>query len=165
MESHTGGILMIGRGAIHIGSTKQKLNMQSSTKAEIVGVDDLMPQVLWTRYFMEAQGCKVSDNIVYQDNESKIRLKKNGKGLSSKRTWHIDIQYFFVTDHIEAGDLTMEYCPTGMMIGDFYTKVLQGKTFRTFRDLIMNMENQLPRDMPFLPETRLSAKTLSTSSR
>ena len=59
MKSHTGGVLMMGKGAIHAGSTKQKLNTRSSTEAEIVGVDDLMPQVLWTRYFMEAQGYKV----------------------------------------------------------------------------------------------------------
>eukprot|EP00957_Ditylum_brightwellii_P137743 10500643-Ditylum_brightwellii.AAC.1 len=114
---------------------------------------------------MEAQGYKVSDNIVYQDNESTIRLKKSGKGLSSKHTRHIDIRYFFVMDRIAAGDLTMEYCSTKIMIGDFYTKVLQGKVFRMFRDLIMNEENQLPREVPFLPETRLFITTLSTSSR
>eukprot|EP00957_Ditylum_brightwellii_P168284 12811057-Ditylum_brightwellii.AAC.1 len=74
----------MGKGAIHAGSTKQKLNTRSSTKAEIVGVDDLMPQVLWKRYFMEAQGYKVSDNIVYQDNESAIRLKKTEKGQAAK---------------------------------------------------------------------------------
>eukprot|EP00957_Ditylum_brightwellii_P062838 4767856-Ditylum_brightwellii.AAC.1 len=128
-------------------------------------MDDLMPQVLWTRYFMKAQGYKVSDNTAYQDNENAIRLKKNKKGLSSKRTRHIDICYFFVTDCIEAGNLTTEYFPTGMMIRNVYTKALQGKTFRTFRDLIINVENQIPNEMPFLPETRLSAKTLSTSSR
>eukprot|EP00957_Ditylum_brightwellii_P084669 6438308-Ditylum_brightwellii.AAC.1 len=44
MRSHTGGVLMMRRGAIHAGSTKQKLNTQSSAETEIVGVDDLMPQ-------------------------------------------------------------------------------------------------------------------------
>eukprot|EP00957_Ditylum_brightwellii_P078911 5999550-Ditylum_brightwellii.AAC.2 len=58
MKSHTGGMLMMGRGAIHDSSNKLKLNTQSSPKAEIVGEDDLMPQVLWTRYFIEAQGYK-----------------------------------------------------------------------------------------------------------
>eukprot|EP00957_Ditylum_brightwellii_P121475 9264279-Ditylum_brightwellii.AAC.1 len=61
---------------------------------------------------MEAQGYNISDNIVYQDNESAIRLEKNGKGSSSKCTRHIGIRYFFVTDCIEAGDMTTEYCPT-----------------------------------------------------
>eukprot|EP00957_Ditylum_brightwellii_P199806 15232253-Ditylum_brightwellii.AAC.1 len=45
MKSHTGGMLMMGEGAIHDGSTKQKLNTRSSTEVEIVGVDDLMLQV------------------------------------------------------------------------------------------------------------------------
>eukprot|EP00957_Ditylum_brightwellii_P007445 563222-Ditylum_brightwellii.AAC.1 len=95
---------------------------------------------------MEAQGYKVSDSIVHQDNESTIRPKKNRKSSSSKRTRHIDIRYFFVTDRIEAGDLTTEYWSTRMMSGDLYTKALQGKTFRTFRDLIMNVENQFHRE-------------------
>eukprot|EP00957_Ditylum_brightwellii_P101706 7751215-Ditylum_brightwellii.AAC.1 len=87
------------------------------------------------------------------------------KGSSRKHTRHINICYFFVMDRIEAGNLTTEYCPTRMMIGDFYTKGLQGNTFRMFRDMILNVEIQLPREMPFLPDTRMSAKTLSASSR
>eukprot|EP00957_Ditylum_brightwellii_P192519 14658176-Ditylum_brightwellii.AAC.1 len=142
-KSHTGGVLMMDKGAIFAGSTKQKLNTHSSTEAGIVGVDDLMPQVLWTQHFMETQGYKVSDNIVYQDNESEIRLEKKRNVSSSKCTRHIDIHYFFATDRIEAGDLTIEYCLTRMMIGDFYTKVLQGKAFRMFRDLVMNVDSQL----------------------
>eukprot|EP00957_Ditylum_brightwellii_P134634 10264129-Ditylum_brightwellii.AAC.1 len=54
------------------------------------------------------------------------------KGTSSKRTRHTNIRYFFVADRIAAGNHTVEYCPTGMMLGDFFTKPLQGKTFCTF---------------------------------
>eukprot|EP00957_Ditylum_brightwellii_P154588 11765455-Ditylum_brightwellii.AAC.1 len=35
MRSHTGAVMMMGRGANFSGSTKQKLNMKSSTEAEI----------------------------------------------------------------------------------------------------------------------------------
>jgi len=69
MRSHTGGFLTLGKGAAYSTSTRQKLNTKSSTEAELVGVDDIMPQVIWTRYFLEAQGYKVNDNIVHQDNE------------------------------------------------------------------------------------------------
>eukprot|EP00957_Ditylum_brightwellii_P123706 9431169-Ditylum_brightwellii.AAC.1 len=79
--------------------------MKSLAKAEIVGMDDLMPQVLWTRYFMEAQGYKVNDNTVYQDNKSEIRLKKNGKGSSNKCTRHINICYFVVTNQTKTEEL------------------------------------------------------------
>ena len=66
----------MGRSALYSAPNKQKLNTKSSTEAELVGVDDLMPQILWTRYFMEAQVVKVSDNVVYQDNQSAMRLEK-----------------------------------------------------------------------------------------
>ena len=99
-----------------------------------------MPQVLWTRYFLEAQGYTVHDSVVYQDNQSAILLEKNGRGSSSKRTRHINIRYFFVTDRIQSKELNVEYCPTGNMTGDFFTKPLQGAKFREFRDRIMNVQ-------------------------
>jgi hypothetical protein len=60
-------------------------------ESEIVGADDFMQVICWTRYFMEAQGYQVQDNILFQDNKSTILLEKNGKALSSKHTKHINI--------------------------------------------------------------------------
>ena len=68
MKSHTGGVTSMGQGSLYSASSKQKLNMKVSNEAELVGVDDWMPQILWMQYFLEAQGMKVSDNLVYQDN-------------------------------------------------------------------------------------------------
>ena len=34
---------------------KQKLNTRSSTKAELIGVNDAATVVLWTKLFMESQ--------------------------------------------------------------------------------------------------------------
>ena len=76
-------------------SRKQKLNTKSSTEAELVGIDDVMPQILWTRYFLMGQGFNVTDNILYQDNQSTIKLATNGCASSGKRTRHINIRYFF----------------------------------------------------------------------
>ena len=86
---------------------------------------------------MESQGYKIKKNILYQDNKSTILLEKNGKRSSSKRTRAVNIRYFFLTDQIEKGNLTVEYCPTAEMIGDFFTKPLQGAKFEKFRKLIM----------------------------
>ena len=103
MRGHSGGGLSLGRGFPIVSSTKQKLNTRSSTETEIVGADDFMPAICWTRYFLEAQGYKVRDNILYQDNKSAILLEKNGKASSSKRTKHINIRYFFITDRVKEG--------------------------------------------------------------
>jgi hypothetical protein len=94
MRSHTGGVMMLGKGAIYGTSTRQKLNTKSSTEAELVGVNDIIPQALWTRYFLEAQGYGVNESIIYQDNKSTILLAENGKASSGKQTRHINIRYF-----------------------------------------------------------------------
>eukprot|EP00957_Ditylum_brightwellii_P118003 9000008-Ditylum_brightwellii.AAC.1 len=44
MRSHTGGVLMAGKGAVYATSTKQKLNTRSSTEAELIGINDVLPQ-------------------------------------------------------------------------------------------------------------------------
>jgi Reverse transcriptase (RNA-dependent DNA polymerase)/Zinc knuckle len=140
MKSHTGGVLSLGKGAIYATSTRQKLNTKSSTEAELVGVSDVISQVLWTKLFLEGQEYIIQDNIMYQDNKSAILLENNGKASSSKRTRHIHIRYFFVTDKIHNKDMTVEYCPTDDMIGDYFTKPLQGRLFYKFRGKIMNCE-------------------------
>ena len=137
MRSHSGGALTLGHGFPISSSEKQKLNTHSSTESELVGVDDMMSLIIWSRNFLIAQGYVVIDNILHQDNRSAIFLQKNGKMLSGKRTKHITIRYFFVTDRIKAGEISPKWCPTGEMIADFLTKPLQGAMFRKFRDLPM----------------------------
>jgi hypothetical protein len=100
MREHLGGGMSLGKGFPIVSSTDQKLNIQSSTDTEIVGADDFMPEICWTRYFMKAQGYGVRDNVLLKDNKSYIILEKNVKALSSKRTKHINIQYFFITDRV-----------------------------------------------------------------
>ena len=53
---HTGGMIYLGSGAITSGSWKQKINGQSSTDNELIGVIDMMGPVLWTLYFIQRQG-------------------------------------------------------------------------------------------------------------
>ena len=91
MRSHTGGAMALGKGVIYGTSTGQKLNTRSSTEAELVAVDDCMSHVLWTRYFLEAQGYDIKDCIIHQDNKSAILLEQNGRASSSKHTRHINI--------------------------------------------------------------------------
>ena len=88
MKSHTGSTMFFGdsKGVIQTASRKQKLNTKSSTKVELVGVDNMSVMILWTMLFLEAQGWYVTKNIIYQDNQSAILLDKNGKKSSSKWT-------------------------------------------------------------------------------
>ena len=72
--SHTIATLSFAAGSIYFMSSKQKLNTRSSTKAELVGINDVLSMILWTQLFLEAQGDQVTDNVLHQDNESAIKL-------------------------------------------------------------------------------------------
>jgi hypothetical protein len=139
MCGHLGGGLSLGRSFPIVSSTKQNLNTRSSTETEIGGAGDFMPAICWTRYFMKAQGYSVKDNILFQDNKSSIILEKNGKASSSKHTKHINIRDFFITYRVSKEEVSVVWCPTGDMIGDYATKPLQGALFQKCRDHIMGM--------------------------
>ena len=115
------------------------MNARSTTESELVAVDDMTSKVMWKKRFIEAQGFKVKVNVIYQDNESTIKLAKNGKESSGKRTRHFNIKYFYITDLIGRDEVTVEYCPTDDMIGDYMTKPTLGSKFSKFRNKIMNL--------------------------
>jgi hypothetical protein len=142
MRSHTGNTMSLGKGSVYSTSKKQRINTKSSTEAELVGVDDSMPLVIWTRNFLMAQGFEIHDNVVFQDNQSAMLLEKNGRASSGRRTRHINIRYFFVTDRVQNGEVRIDYCPTGEMVADFFTKPLQGSLFRKLRGVILNSPNR-----------------------
>ncbi len=96
--------MTMGRGFPISVSTKQKLNPKSLTESELVGVEDMMPIMLWTCYFLLSQGYGVIKNLLLQDNKNSILLERNGNASTGKRTRHINIQYFFTTDQVNIED-------------------------------------------------------------
>ena len=141
MRSQTGGTMSFGYGMIHCKSSKQKLNTKSSTESELVGASEYVPYNLWQLLFLTAQGYKPSKNILFQDNMSTIKMLKNGKDSCTGNSRHIDIRHFFVKDRIDKKEIEVEYCPTNLMIADYFTKPLQGRLFTMFRDLIMGYKH------------------------
>jgi hypothetical protein len=141
MKGHTGATMSMGSESIYSTSSGQKLVARSSTESDLIGVHDVMPQVIWTFHFLNAQGQNAVENVVYQDNKSLLLLEKNGRQSCGKRTRHIDIRYFFVKDRVYQGEVCLEYCPTADKLADFFTKPLQGNLFYKFRDRIMNIDS------------------------
>jgi hypothetical protein len=65
MRNHTGATITMGEGTNYSTSIQQKLNTKSSSERELVGVNDVMLQILWTQYFLEAQGYYIMDLTIY----------------------------------------------------------------------------------------------------
>jgi hypothetical protein len=139
IKSHTGGVMSMGTGAAYSTSEKQKLNTKSSTEApELVGINDVLPQALWTKYFLDAQVYGTT-TILNQDNQSTIKLADNGKVSSGRGTCHFNIRYFFITDQITRKEVAVQYYPTKEMVADYFTKPLQGVLFYKCRDQILGL--------------------------
>ena len=100
MHSHTGGVISFGTGGILCKSSKQKINTKSSTEAEVVGASDYLPNTLWVMHFMEAQGYPIKRSVFSQDNQSAIRLERNGRASAGEKSRHINIRHFWITDRI-----------------------------------------------------------------
>jgi hypothetical protein len=137
MKSHTGGVVSFGRGGLMCKSRKQTLNVKSSTEAEQVGASDYLPNPIWAKAFLEAQGYPIVENFFEQDNESAIKLEKNGRLSAGPKSRHVNIRYFWIKDRVVSEGITIRHCPTAAMLAYFFTKPLQGGLFRKFRDVLL----------------------------
>ena len=102
-KCHSGYVMSLVKGAIVSFSKKKKSNTKSSTGEKILQADDVLPQVLWSMYFTDAQGYSIDKNTMFQDNMETMRLEVNGSFSSYKRTEHIKDRYLFIKYKIEYG--------------------------------------------------------------
>ena len=115
------------------------MNTRSSTEAEVVATDEIISPMIWTWLFLEAQGCPIKENILYQDNKSAMLLKTNRCKSAGKCSCHLNIQNFYVTDQKAKGHIDIKYCLTDEMIRDYMTKPLHGAKFDSFHQQIMHL--------------------------
>lgn len=73
---------------------------------------------------------------------------------------------FFMTDRVDSEGLTIRYCPTDIMLADFFTKALQGNLFRKFKDIILGYlhTKSLLTDMSSSPEERVGKQVKCDSA-
>ena len=55
---------------------------------DVVGIDDLFPQILRPRHFLKAQGTTPTNLIAHQDNQSAIRMEAKIYNQETKKLTH-----------------------------------------------------------------------------
>ena len=103
-----------------------------------------------------------AESTIEQDNTSSIKLESNGRSSAGKRSRHIDIRYFYVTDQIKQGLVKVKYRPTDDMDSDYLSKPLQGKKFRKHRITIMNLPGEDASDVEAGDSSLSTTKTTKT---
>ena len=106
------------------------------TETELNAADMFMPEMLWSLFFIQAQGYKVECVGLYQDSISTQLLIKNGKMSSGNKTKHIKAKFLFIKYRVDNGEIKVNDCPTEEMWVDI--KPLQGTAFRVMCAELMN---------------------------
>jgi hypothetical protein len=139
-KGQTGIIITLGKTGppVFCKSKKQKLVSRSSTEAELIALNEGLPEVIWAKQFMENLGITQSMVTVYEDNTSTIILANKNNGATLSKTKHIQVRYYYVRELIEQKEINIVYLPTTEMLADLLTKPMAGWLFKTLRDKILN---------------------------
>ena len=100
---------------------------------------DVFTQMICTQYFLKKQGCEIRGNVIYQDNQSAIKLENNGRRSSSKQKRHINTRCYFIADRITKQEGPVDLCPNLDITVDYFTKEIQVSQFRCFRSIIIGI--------------------------
>ena len=122
-KSISGYVFTIAGGAVAWSSKKQSRIALSTAEAEYVAAVHAVKQVLWFRNFYQELDLPVeTPSIVQSDNQAAISISHNPEFHA--RTKHIDIDMHFLRDHVQQGNIKLEYVPSESNLADVFTKAL-----------------------------------------
>ena len=131
-RSTSGYLFMIGNNVISWASKKQPVVALSTTEAEYIALCSATQEAVWLRRLLESiQHVQNGPTTIVEDNQGTISMAKNLR--DSSRTKHIDIRYHFNREAVEKNITKIEYCETGDMVADTFTKPLPKPAFEKHR--------------------------------
>ena len=96
--------------------------MTSSCEAEYVASCHAMKEAMWLHRLLELLGHRQSTTIIHSDNAGSISLTKDV--AFHARSKHINIQFHYTHEHVDAKDILFKYLCTADMPADIMTKAL-----------------------------------------
>jgi len=139
----TGGYLcmitdatMSSKSAVSWSSKKQQTIALSSTEAEYMALTQAAKEAIWvTRFMAELSGSSIEgipqSTTLYADNQGSMALAHNPEFHA--RTKHIAIREHYIREKVAAGEISLQYLPTGDMVADCLTKSLSREKLELFR--------------------------------
>ncbi|GAV72607.1 hypothetical protein CFOL_v3_16095 [Cephalotus follicularis] len=130
-KSTSGTCQFLGTSLVSWFSKKQNSVALSTTEAEYVAVGSCCAKVLWLKQQLCDFGISISNVCIKCDNTSAINLSRNP--VQHSKSKHIEIRHHFLRDHVEKGDIFLEYIDTLNQVADIFTKPLDNERFCTLR--------------------------------
>nr|ABA98045.1 retrotransposon protein, putative, unclassified [Oryza sativa Japonica Group] len=91
----------------------------------------LMKMILWLLSTLKDYALTFEKVPLFCDNTSAINIAKNP--VQHSRTKHIDIRFHFLRDHVEKGDVELQFLDTKLRIADIFNKPLDSNRFAFLR--------------------------------
>ncbi|PKA54370.1 Retrovirus-related Pol polyprotein from transposon TNT 1-94 [Apostasia shenzhenica] len=126
-KSTSGTCQFFGNALVSWSSRKQNSIALSTAEAEYVAAGSCCAQLLWLKHQLLDYGIDLSQIPIKCDNTNSICLTKNP--IQYSRTKHIEIRHHFIRDHVEKGDISLEYISTSLQLADIFIKLLYEDRF------------------------------------
>ena len=93
-------------------------------EAELVTASEAVREALFFSYLLRDLGIMEVRPVLYTDSQGCIQVSKDpAKHWKLK---HIDTRYYFIRDHVQDGDILIEFVGTVNNVADILTKPLKG---------------------------------------
>jgi hypothetical protein len=117
-------------------SKLQPIVTTSTTEAEFVAAATATKEGLWLRKLLaEIATCTLQVDL-FCDNQSTVHLMTQNTAGVSGRSKHIDVQFMFLRERCQRGEVNATWIPTQRQLADIFTKPLSKTQFVPFREAI-----------------------------
>ncbi|KAM6587476.1 hypothetical protein CsatA_010081 [Cannabis sativa] len=130
-KSTSGTCHFLGNSLVSWFSKKQNSVALSTTEAEYIAAGSCCAQILWMKQTLKDFDIDFECTPIKCDNTSAINLSKNP--ILHSRAKHIDIRHHFLRDHIQRGDIMLDFVSTEFQLADIFTKPLSDERFSFIR--------------------------------
>ena len=130
-KSTSGGCFYLRNNVVSWFSKKQNSVALSTAEAEYISAGSCCAQILWIKQQLKDFGSEQNQIPILCDNTSAINISKNP--IQHSRTKHIEIRHHFIRDHVQKGDIVLEFVDTKHQLADIFTKPLSEDQFSYIR--------------------------------
>lgn len=135
-KSTSGGLLLIGGSPIAWLSRKQDCVAQSTAESEYIALAHMCKEVVWANQLNQELNLPMTlPSTIFSDNQAAKAIAEDPQ--HQKRAKHIDVKYHLLKDHVEKGDVTIQFVSTQNQLADLMTKLLPATRHQLLTDSIL----------------------------
>jgi hypothetical protein len=181
-RSVTGWVVFLNGGPVSWRVKRQQTVATSSAESELYSLGDCIKELLYLRALMlelgmpqpqikpgrggataGASSIKNTGTVVFEDNQGCLQISQ--KETLHQRTKHVDIQWHFVMDEVEAGHMSVQPVGTADQVADLLTKGVTGGILANLRDKLMGKWFRTYKIPEKAPPTRTKKRSSTRSHK